>query len=286
MPLYEKTAGGLVVRKGNRRKSDGTLQAMSLPTTTAPTPTPAPGTYAPARVWDFQTANLSQWQNTHGVAPVIVDTPHPWWPKAARFTIDNNTRATFDDTTIRRSEVTSDGNGEQSGYPARGVRQFWGWTTWFPAGLIAPTANTVTGGWLCWTQWHHSGGGPVPFWFTITTGSNPPRLQLNTISGGHDLGAVPTGRADSIGNRVDVVLDVTWHDTPSLGRAVVKLNDVQVLDVACQNLVSDGATGTQAMYVKQGGYGNRYTSGTSPEPTVILHHAGLRRGTTLASITR
>lgn len=286
-PYIRDAAGNFVLNRAHRRKVDGQpaterlLRPGETSTVAAPTPPPATtsGTYAPDRVWDYQgTAGLTQWEGfIHGGAPTVVTPPvaHPLWAKACRFTVNDGTRSSFDGQTVRRTELTSDGNGVASGNITRGTNQWWAWSTLWPSTLIAPAS------WLSILQWHHVLNGPVPAWVNVSRGSNPPRLGLVTAGADYDLGVI------ALGQWSDYVVNMVWHDDPTIAKCTFKVNGVVVLNnVGVQNLVGDGSGGVQKMYVKQGLYGNRYSSGTTPEPQAVIHHTGLRRGPTEASITR
>lgn len=286
MPLFVRDANGQNSPiNGYSRSIDGVNEPGSFWGEAAPINEPPPlnNNYAPSYKWTFETGNLSQWANTHGDKPAIVNSGRNDFPFAARFRVHDATRAPWDKSTwangdipARRTEMV-DGDPNHNGNIASGVEQWWAWSTKFPVGLISPNADA---GWLVWIQWHHSGPtGKPPLWFNVANRSGQPaQVNLVTITDSYNMGTPP------LGVWTDWKLYIKWHHDSTIGRLTV-WRDGQII---LENISATTVYAGQTNYVKQGLYGNRFSGAsgsTTPEPEQTFEHCGLRWGPTEASIT-
>ena len=292
MPLYHVGPGGLVLVKGYRvwpgypstyGTTASSLEAIKVPgeATGGGTVPPTSGTYAPTRVFDFQTGNLSQWARVHGGSPTVTDEkPHPKWPLSCRFHVNDGVRASWDSGEQVRCEVTQDGTGNATGNITRNTDQWYGWSTWWPNDLTSPAS------WLIPVQWHHTGNtGQPPLAIRVTPKLTTPRLQVTTAGADYDLGQIAKGQW------TDYVMRSLFHDDPGIARLTFKVNGTTVVNnQPVSTLLPDGKGGVQGLYLKMGLYGNRwqnqYNGNSIPEEPLTVWHTGMRYGPTEASITK
>ncbi len=245
--------------------------------------TPPSTTYSPTQEWNYTGSYPWNFSHVHGPQPVIVASPHPKFTKAAKYTVNGSTRASFDPSSVRRSEMVQ-GNFDKIGTPRNGLTQWWAGTFWLSSNFVAPTHHPSTGGWLFPLQFHAEGNAK-PLVFNFPSDVSPARFQLSTQSHKYDLGTIPTNIQQTIdgtqSNRVDWKMKVLWHESSSTGRISFWVNGVQkVNNQPAQTLIPG-----ENNYLKQGLYGNSWTSGTTPEPQQIIFDTGLRYGPTEASIS-
>ncbi len=119
--------------------------------------------------------------------------------------------------------------------------------------------------------------------------TTPPILELQTAnhssSPTFNLGLISDGILETIDGvscrRFNWKLKVTWSNGLAVGRVSAWVNGLLKVD----NQAAATRNGTDTNYPKEGGYGNRYTTGTTQEPPVTIFHTGRRFGPTEASIT-
>lgn len=235
----------------------------------------------PTRTWDYQTGDLSQWEEAHGAAPVIVtDHPHRSMLYAAEYTVVYGQNATFDagvTPAVDRTEM-SEYDLAKCGNIAPGTEQWWAFSVQFPANLVAPTS------WCAWVDFHHTGStGSTPFSFRITPNVSPPRMQVYVRGGDESTGVAQTydlGECPLDGTWVDFRFYVLWSDTAA-GRLIIKKNTdpagkgfAVVQDITQANMFTGFG-----IYVNEGVYRNTYND------TEVWYHTGLRRGDSESSVS-
>lgn len=270
-----KVGAGQVLQKRVRAVVTGPGQAITRILTAGTVPAAIP-----VRAWDYQTGDLSQWQEPHGAAPIIVtDQPRRGMSYAAKFTAVGGQAADFDagaNPAVDRTEM-SEYDLARCGNIAPGVEQWWAFSVMCPTNLVAPTS------WCLFLDFHHNAPtGQTPVWFAIQPNSSPPRLML-VVRGGnvnsptvgtYDLGVAP------LGSWIDFRFYILWSDSAT-GRIIVKKNtqaDGAGFTVA-QDVTAPNMYTGYGMYVNEGVYRNTVNR------TEVWHHTGLRRGASEASVT-
>jgi len=225
---------------------------------------------------DFQTGNLLQWdrlQAAPGDARVVSSLPpHDGRRFAAAFTVrpgDNPIHSTGE-----RAEAVA--SVEQTGSEPNATA-WYGWSTYFPPDFSAPADS-----WNIFTQWHGtlSDGCPPNLAFEANARSGKWIISL-TARGGRLSGCMPPSKRRwtvatlQLGQWYDFVLHVRWSSNPHRGYVSLWLNGRQVIG---QTTLATLYVGERA-YLKQGFY--RAPSSL----TTTIYHAGMRRGSSRASVS-
>jgi hypothetical protein len=232
----------------------------------------------PGRVYwsgDFQTGNLRQWdrlQALPGDARVVpTPAPHDGRRFAARFTVRSGDNPIH--STGERAEAVA--SVEQTGSKPE-TSAWYGWSTYFPPDFQAPPES-----WNIFTQWHGvlSDGCPPNLAFEANAFSGSWRISFRA-RGGRLQECTPSSDEKwdvaslQLGRWYDFVLHVRWSSNPHLGFVALWVDGRQVVPQTALATLYVG----ERSYLKQGFY-------RAPSPlTSIVYHAGMRRGSSYASV--
>jgi hypothetical protein len=240
----------------------------------------------PAKLWDYQTGDFSQWvsdsqQYNRSAQLAIVTTPaRTNYVDTARF-ICAPGDYTNGGTSAERGEVRA--TVPDSGNAVQGQVMWFAWSFYLPSGstpygtgwaIDSNTDSPVGNGWLVMTQFHGATNQGSPNMdFGPTKGTAAPHLIISTTgsSGGSET---TSPNPIPIGQWNDMVVGVTWGDSAATGRLTVRMNGVTILNnFACANFYTG-----DSVYMKQGIYRS------ASNLTSIIDYTGTRRGTTEASV--
>jgi hypothetical protein len=232
-------------------------------------------TAAPRWSGDFQTGNFSQWINVQeawsGGATIVTRPARHGYPDTAKFTVRPGDH--WDSPLTERAEVAASAAQTDA---VEGSNQYYAWSALFPTGTAIDK-----GGWMNFTQWHHTGNScPQPVGFMLSDAAVP-HIILVTRGGALnlrnctwqysrvlDLGVLPTGAW------TDFMMHVKWSSDPTKGMMLVRINGQVVLGPVAVSNLFDG----MGVYMKQGIYRSNMTR------TSTIYFTGTVRGDTRTSV--
>jgi hypothetical protein len=222
---------------------------------------------------NFDTGDFSQWdrlQAEPGDAS-IVGLPHDGLALAAKFVVnpgDNPINSKGERTEVVASQS------QTGGY--QGSAAWYGWSTFFP-----PELNAPTGSWNIFTQWHQtlSDGCPPNIAFQIDNSAIPTKIKFR-VRGGTQSGCTPSSdmiwrpATLGLGTWLDFVLHVKWSSNASGGFVELFIDGTKVIPKTYLATLYVG----QGCYLKQGFY-------RAPSSLIsTIFDSGMRRGQSYADV--
>jgi hypothetical protein len=202
---------------------------------------------------DYETGNLSQWEELEGLPERIGAVGSP--VHQGRFAMR---------TELRHGDYAAGGCRNElvhSTLEGEGADRYYAWSTMFDANYPSNSS------WQVFTQWHHTGPNGSP---PLELDVNGERILL-TSKGAVSLWSAPVER----GVWHDFVLHIVWSGSSSTGLVELWYDGKKALGPLSLATLYSG----QQVYLKQGLYRD-----ANIQQTGVVFHDGMTIGTTLADV--